>query len=163
MNQFPSRKPTRLPSFDYNRVGTYFLTLCTKEKRCILGQVQHAGSEADQPTILLSPLGILVKNQILTMMNLYRNISVDHFIVMPNHIHLLISIQTEKAETSPANAVIPMFISTLKRFSDKHAGDKLWQRSYHDHVVRNEQDYLRIWQYIDSNAAKWEMDCYYPE
>ena len=161
MEQRPKRKPTRLPTFDYNGIGTYFLTLCTKEKRCTLGQVSSAANETECPTIQLSPIGILIENQIQTMAQFYAAVSVDHFVIMPNHVHLLLSVCEERSNTTPANAAIPMFISALKRFSNKQAGENLWQRSYHDHIVRNEQDYLRIWQYIDTNASKWEADCFY--
>jgi len=72
-----------------------------------------------------------------------------------------LSERIESNGTTPANAVVPRFLSTLKRFTNKQAGVNLWQRSFHDHVVRNEQGYLRIWQHIDSNAAKWKEDCFY--
>ena len=161
MEQRPKRKPTRLPHFDYSQAGMYFITLCIKEKKCKLGVVLDAESEADMPTVVLSTAGKLVQNQIHTMSDFYPHILVDHFIVMPNHVHLLLLVQNTETENTPANAAVPGFVSTLKRFTNKQAGEDLWQRSYHDHVVRGEQDYLRIWQYIDSNAAKWKADCFY--
>ena len=161
MEQRPKRKPTRLPHYDYSETGTYFITVCTKDKHCIFGRVLDAASEAETPVMQMSHTGLLVWQQIQTMANFYEHIAIDHFVVMPNHIHLLLSIHQSKEETTPANASVPRFVSTLKRFSNKKAGMELWQRSYHDHVVRNEPDYLRIWQYIDSNAAKWKEDCFY--
>ena len=62
---------------------------------------------------------------------------------------------------SPTNAVIPHFVSTLKRFCNRDTGMQVFQRSYHDHVIRNEDDYLKIWQYIDNNPARWQEDCFY--
>ena len=161
MDPRPQRKPTRLPFFNYNEAGTYFLTLCAKDKRCILGRVLDGADETQSPTMQLSRTGIIVQNQIQTMVDFYSNVKIDRFVVMPNHIHLLLSIRGDKKETTLTNAIIPSFVSTLKRFTNKQAGADLWQRSFHDHIVRNEQDYLRIWQYIDSNAAKWKMDCFY--
>ena len=157
----PKRKPTRLFSFNYNEAGTYFLTLCTKDKHCIFGQVLDGTDETQSPMMQLSRAGMIVQNQIQAMADFYPNANVEHFVVMPNHIHLLLSTRGDEKETTPANAVVPRFISTLKRFTNKQAGADLWQRSFHDHVVRNEQDYLRIWQYIDSNAVKWKEDCFY--
>ena len=81
---------------------------------------------------------------------------------MPNHIHLLIMVYNcDNAITSGANSAIPRLISTLKRFVNKEVGIDVWQRSYHDHIVRNERDYDEIWQYIDENPLKWKLDCYY--
>ena len=56
-----------------------------------------------------------------------------------------------------------MLISTIKRFTNKKCGTQLWQRSYHDHVIRNDSDYLEIWNYIDGNPTKWTEDRYYTE
>ena len=61
----------------------------------------------------------------------------------------------------PTNQVIPMFVSSLKRFTNRKTGVDLWQKSYHDHIIRNEQDFLQVWQYIDDNPAQWLEDCYY--
>ena len=69
---------------------------------------------------------------------------------------------TSKAP-SPTNAVIPHFVSTWKRFCHQEVGVKIFQRSYHDHVIRGDEDYLNIWQYIDTNPAKWQEDCFYNE
>ncbi len=63
---------------------------------------------------------------------------------------------------APTNAVIPSLVSSFKRFSNKRCGAKLWQRSYHDHVIRNERDYREIWEYIDGNPGRWAEDRYFP-
>jgi len=86
---------------------------------------------------------------------------------MPNHIHMILFGEdgfdgTSKAP-SPTNAAIPHFVSTFKCFCHRQAGFTIFQRSYHDHVIRNDKDYLKIWEYIDSNPAKWEEDCFYKE
>ena len=90
----------------------------------------------------------------------------DKYVIMPNHIHMILTVDetasggTSKAP-SPTNARIPNFISTLKRFCHRDIGQKIFQRSYHDHVIRNEADYLEVWRYIDSNPARWQDDCFY--
>ena len=63
--------------------------------------------------------------------------------------------------SSPTTAVIPRFVASLKRFSNQEIGENIFQRSYHDHVIRGEQDYLKIWEYIDTNPLKWELDCFF--
>ena len=65
--------------------------------------------------------------------------------------------------SAPTNAVIPHFVSTFKRFCRKDIGKQIFQRSYHDHIIRNEQDYLKIWEYIDNNPTKWKEDCFYEQ
>lgn len=74
---------------------------------------------------------------------------------MPNHIHLIITIQ----ENEYVN--ISFFVSTLKRFVNKECGRNIWQRSYYDHIIRNEKDYIKIAKYIEENPKKWLLDKYY--
>ena len=86
---------------------------------------------------------------------------------MPNHVHILLQIENTLAEgtsraPSPTNALIPHFVSTLKRFCHRDIGKLIFQRSYHDHVIRGKRDYLKIWEYIEHNPARWEEDCFYP-
>lgn len=164
MAQFYSRKPTRLPDYCYSHSGVYFITICTKDKKCMLGNVSAPTNEAELPQIHLSPVGHLVDAEIRRQDRCYSHISIVKYIVMPNHVHLLLYLQDGKAEeiaAGRANEAIPKYISTLKRFTNKAVGYDLWQRSYHDHIIRSEREYLKIWQYIDANAAKWKLDCYY--
>lgn len=120
----------------------------------------------DVPKMMLSKYGKAVDEQIALMNSIYDNVIVEKYVIMPNHIHLLIRIEnisesgTSRAP-SPTNSVIAIFVSTLKRFTNKNAGEKIWQRSYYDHIVRNENEYLKIWEYINSNAQKWQNDKYY--
>lgn len=62
---------------------------------------------------------------------------------------------------SPTNSVISRFVSTFKRFCNKEFGKNLWQRSFNDHIIRDKEDYNKIWEYIDTNPLKWELDCFY--
>ena len=64
---------------------------------------------------------------------------------------------------SPTNAVIPQLVSTFKRMINRKCGADIFQRSFHDHIIRNEEDYLRIWNYIDTNPVTWEKDCFFTE
>ena len=162
----PIRKPNRLPQFDYSTPGAYFITICTKDKKCILGDIVGGGA-LDAPQICLSQNGRIVEWYILSG-NQISGVMVDKFVIMPNHIHLIVMVDetacsgTSRAP-SPTNAVIPHFVSTLKRFCHRDIGRVIFQRSYHDHVIRNEKDYLKIWEYIDNNPYRWEEDCFYTE
>ena len=95
----------------------------------------------------------------------YNNITVDKYVIMPNHIHLLLRVEESGRSGTPvptnANSIIVRFVSTLKRFCNKACGENIWQSRYYDHIIRNEQDYDEIWQYIENNPAKWEEDKFY--
>ena len=160
----PKRKPNRLSYYDYSTPGAYFITICTENKAPILGKIVGGGA-LDAPLVELTIDGQIADQYILSGGNI-PGVTVDKYVIMPNHIHVILFVNqvstsgTSKAP-SPTNAVVPHFVSTLKRFCHRDAGRKLFQRSYHDHVIRNEQDYLRIWEYIDNNPANWVSDCFY--
>jgi len=109
--------------------------------------------------ITLSKVGEIVRKYILSS-NRIPGISVDKYVIMPDHIHLIVrvnktvSMGTSRAP-SPTNTVIPHFVSTLKRFCHREVGATIFQRSYYDHVIRNQHDYDEIWQYIENNPHKW--------
>ena len=161
---FPTRKPNRLPNFNYSTPGAYFITICTEDRKPILSEVVGGGA-LDAPVTRLTKHGQIAQRYLLSG-NRIPGITVDKFVIMPNHIHMILLVNdaasggTSRAP-SPTNAAIPHFISTLKRFCNRDIGKNIFQRSYHDHVIRDEADYLLIWQYIDSNPAKWQEDCFY--
>ncbi len=162
----PERKPNRLPNFDYSTPGAYFITICTKNRRCILCEIVGGGA-LDAPHTNLSKLGQTIHRYILSGNNIH-GLTVDKFVIMPNHIHLILLIGSRPVSgtswaPSPTNAAIPHFVSTLKRFCNRDIGENIFQRSYHDHIIRNEADYLKIWEYIDNNPARWKDDCFYEE
>lgn len=163
---FPRRKPTRLANFDYSTPDAYFITICTQNRLPILGEIVGGGA-LDAPYTRLTTVGENVYRHIVSG-NWISGITVDKFVVMPNHIHMILLIEETVSNgtsgvPSPANAVVPHFVSTLKRFVHRDIGKKLFQRSYHDHVIRGEQDYRKIWEYIDNNPVRWKEDCFYME
>ena len=99
------------------------------------------------------------------MNNIYNHLKMDNYVIMPNHIHLLISIDScgTSGSPSPTTATIPAFVGALKRFVNKEMGKNIFQRSFHDHIIRNEKDYLEHYTYIENNPAKWEEDHLYCE
>ena len=161
---YPNRKANRLPKYNYSAPGAYFLTICTESRKSILSKIVGGGA-FDAPSAQLTKLGMIVKRNILSG-NQIQGITVDKFVIMPNHIHLILLVDptaqdgTSRAP-SPTNAVIPHFVSTFKRFCHRDIGYPIFQRSYHDHVIRDEEDYRMIWQYIDTNPVRWQEDCFY--
>ena len=158
---FPTRKPNRLPNYSYSQNGCYFLTLCTNQRKPILSRISE-GTVFEPPAVVLTEYGKLVEQQILSMEQCYCDIRFEHYVIMPNHVHLLVSVgEPSGGRVYPANDRIPSLVSTLKRFTNKTAGVDLWQRSYHDHVIRDYRDFQNRWNYIQNNPAKWILDRYY--
>ena len=183
----PKRKPIRLPDYDYSAPGAYFVTICTHERRCILSSIT-VGEGLAPPEITLTPIGKIVEEQILAIPKRYPAVSIDTFVIMPNHIHLIVSIHEDAGGASPSPAADTVFraggayskgtqnssttlfdvVRVLKSLTTRLSrgeleGFLLWQRSYHEHVIRNRRDYQEIWEYIDANPAKWAEDRYYAD
>ncbi len=163
-SDLPKRKPTRLKGYDYSTPGVYFVTVCVRNKEHLLGNIV-GGGDFDTPKMILSEHGEILDYYICLMNEKYSHIAIDKYIVMPNHLHMIISITEYKngaSETAaPYNSEISKFVSLLKRYCNKEYNENIWQRSYHDHIIRGKQDYNKIWEYIDTNVLKWKNDCFY--
>ena len=153
------RKKNRLQGYDYGRAGCYFVTICTKNREHFFGEIV-GGDVLIAPHIELSEIGKIVNDTIAIIP------TVDKYVIMPNHIHIIFRIPSPgdgPMRTSAPTECIPMVVRFLKRDVTLACGFSVWQRGYHDHIIRNEADYRRIWEYIDTNPAKWREDCYYEE
>ncbi len=135
----PKRKPTRLKRYDYSTPGMYFLTVCTKDKEQLLGKIVGCG-DFDTPQMILSEYGKILDKYINMMDEKYPHIRLEKYIIMPNHFHIILNITRYKngsSETAePYNSDISKFISLLKRYCNRKYGINIWQRSYHDHIIR---------------------------
>ena len=161
----PTRKPIRLKDFDYSENGVYFLTICTKNKAHLLSDVHAADNVFDLPCVRLRPYGQIVESQIQEMNRVYSDVHIDKYVIMPNHVHLLVVVSGNGSSRTPTptNSKISILISLFKRFTNRKCAAELWQRSYHDHIIRSEADYQKHWQYIEDNPSKWSEDEYYTE
>ena len=163
----PKRKPTRLKEYDYSTQGAYFLTICVKDKKQLLSKIIVGDGVLDIPKNELTEYGIIAEKYIKQINDFYYCISVEKYVIMPNHIHLLLWISHSQHGSSrtpnPTNSTISSFVSTFKRFCNKEYEKNIWQRSYHDHIIRGEADYQKIWEYIDTNVLKWKKDCFYTD
>ncbi len=163
--EYPERKQIRLPAYDYSAPGAYFVTVCTQGRRCILSDIVAGADEGVGPSLHLSDLGRIVEKHLLSTDRIH-GLRVDKYVIMPNHVHMILFI--EKADGPPrasalTGALIPNAIGAWKRLIHREAGQRVFQRSYHDHVIRCENDYREIREYIDNNPAKWVEDRYYTE
>ncbi len=153
----PKRKPNRLPEFDYSTPGAYFITICTRNRKNLFWE--DVGASIARPQ--LTQWGQIAEKAISQIPKHYPAISVDRYVVMPNHIHLLLQINTDTDGRPMVAPTISIVVQQLKGVITKQIGQSVWQKLFHDHVIRNEQDYLKIWEYIENNPAKWEEDCFY--
>jgi REP element-mobilizing transposase RayT len=157
-----SRKPTRLKEYDYSQNGKYFITICTFDMKRVLSSIKIVGEGLRAlPIIELSDIGLEIKNSIEFSNSRYKSINIEKYVIMPNHIHLLISINNQLG--GHGDPPLQDVIRDIKSYTTHKYGSTLWQRSYFDHIIRNEEDYIYHIQYIEENPKKWIIgkDKYY--
>ena len=160
---YPQRKPNRLPEFDYSSNHAYFVTICTQDRKNTLCRIVGDGSPVPKP------YGTIAASYISAIPSKFPQVHVDHFVVMPNHIHLLLFIDHLVLPGLPCptlgNVVGWYKYQVTRQINQQYnsPGTKVFQRSYHDHVIRGDKDYLKIWEYIDTNPLRWTKDCFYLE
>ena len=160
--ELSKRKPTRLKCFDYGAGYSYFITICTQGRKKTLSNIVGEGFSLPQ----LTEQGTIVKNLIENIPTNYMNFSIDCYVIMPNHIHLLICVcDNGRGDPSPT---VTSFIGWLKYQATKEInvmmntlGQKRFQRSFYDHIIRNRQDYEQVSKYIYENPTNWEKDEFY--
>ncbi|WP_296902612.1 transposase [uncultured Megasphaera sp.] len=139
------RKNIRLPHYDYSQNGMYFVTICTKGKRHLFGDICNSKMQ-------LNLLGKLIQAQLLAIPNQYIDTKIIYSIIMPNHVHFIVSIETGNHAVR-----LGRIVNKFKGLSTRKAGIPLWQRGYFEHVVRTEAELLAIMKYIENNPARWEL------
>ena len=110
------------------------------------------------PQNILTPIGKEIEKSIHYINDNYNGVMVDKYAIMPNHIHLIVNIENSGGDGTPP---LQNIIGQLKSYTTNKFGNILWQRSFHDHIIRGEKDYKKIWEYIDTNPLRWELDCFY--
>ena len=159
--EYPTRKHVRLKDYDYGQSGAYFVTICTRDRRSILSQVvPPVGPDAPiGPRVRLMEIGRVVERYIESTQTAYPAVKIAHYVIMPNHVHLLICLAGD-GPMGASGPTLARIVKALKGLTTREAGQKIWQDGYYEHIVRNEQDYLEIWQYIEQNPARWAEDEY---
>ena len=153
---FPQRKELRLKRFDYNSTNAYFLTICTQERQRILSEIVLGNS--GKPEIVLTKIGDVIERKIRSIDNT-GYASVDLYVIMPDHIHLIVRLNETINETAnPMNQTIPHIVSTFKRLCTKEIGTNVFQRSYYDHIIRDRKDYESRMKYVYDNPVKWYFE-----
>ena len=167
MKNHPNRKSNRLKGYDYSQNGYYFVTICTKNYKHFFGKIKNT-------KMILNEFGEIVKKCWLALPNHYKNCVLDEFIIMPNHLHGIIAIENINPRDNVGNGLKPFptgktyglseIIRGFKTFSSKDInlkfGKKIfqWQKSFYDHIIRNEKSLFDIRKYIQNNPLKWELE-----
>ena len=158
MTNRPVRKANRLESYDYSQPGFYFVTVCTDERKSILGHVTK-NDVSQQSSVVLSHAGIVTEEAICVIPSIYPGVKVEKYVIMPNHFHMILSF----SETGQPLPNLSQIVQQTKRRVSVALGKRIWQSHYYDRVIRGETDFQAVWTYIDNNPTKWSMDKYYNE
>ena len=148
----PQRKHPRLKNYDYAQCGCYHLTFCTQNRKPILSRIVPATCACDRAQIDLHHAGQIADHYIRNIPNVYSDVELIKYAIMPNHVHLLILLGPE------ATVSVTTIVRSLKRMVNREVGASIWQDSFYDVVIRNEAMFQCEWLYIDSNPDKWTED-----
>jgi len=166
------RKNLRIPEFDYSQPGAYFVTIVAQERKQLFGHIIDG-------EMVLNEVGRMVTDIWAGIPSHFPNVELGEFVVMPNHIHGIISITVEATHAVAAQdetfveaeqLSLPEIVHRIKSLTthrymlgvrdkswprfEKH----LWQRNYYEHVIRNERDYQAVYDYIIANPMNWDKD-----
>ena len=143
--ELPQRKKIRVGEYDYSQCGAYFVTICTQNRRPILSNIV-----GDDAHIVPKRYGQIAEKY------LKNAAEIEKYVIMPDHIHMLIRLEEQGAEKrSPQASRIASIVRSIKTLTTKEIGEPIFQRSYYDHVIRNQRDYNEIWEYIENNPRTW--------
>lgn len=169
------RRSIRLPQYDYAKSGVYFVTICTHERECVLGDVVDG-------VMVLNDWGIIADEFWDEVSAHFHGVAIDAHVIMPNHVHaniVIIHNPTRRGEVAspaswggvspPLRPALGQIVAYYKYQTTKAInlmrnmpGAKFWQRNYWEHVIRNEAEMNRILEYIETNPARWSDDQLHP-
>lgn len=159
------RHSLRLPWWDYSEAGWYFITICTKDRQCTLGEVVEG-------SMVLTPAGQIVEEEWQRTSAVRHHVNLDEFVIMPNHLHGILVFTGDPGKTSQRDvstksrliahslgAIIGQFKSICtKRIRKSGYSQFSWQSNFYEHIIRDEASLEKIRQYIVDNPAKWDED-----
>ncbi len=165
-----SRKQNRSEYIDYSAAGAYFVTICAKDKKKLFWNMEKlqpqkiaenfhnaVGAIINRPhaECPISRYGAIVEACINNISDHYNNVVVDKYVIMPDHIHMILIILPDQSGRLIIAPTISQVVKQMKTAATKAAGIPLWQRSFFDHVIRNREDYEEVCKYIYNNPLKW--------
>ena len=156
MTNLPKRKPIRIDNYDYSTPGAYFITICTSNREKIFWN--DVGADIIRPeNVPLSTAGKIVEQGILQVAEHYKNVAVDKYCIVPDHIHSILRIESDINGRMISAPTVSTVVGSMKRWVSRQAGRPIWQKSFYDHRIRNQRDYDEIWQYIENNPFKYAL------
>ena len=157
METLPNRKQIRIKNYDYATPGAYFITVCTANREKIFWH--GVGADIIRPgNPPLSASGKIAEQAVLQIASHYENISVDKYCIMPDHIHLILRIESNVSGRMISAPTISTVVGSMKRWVSRQIGKPIWQKSFYEHGIRNQQDYDEIWTYIENNPLKYALN-----
>ena len=156
---FPKRKALCLKDYDYSQTGGYFITFCTENRAPVLSRITVGKAALRLPQVELTEYGRITEKYIQNISVAYPHISVENYVIMPNHVHLLLLVGD--GGQGAARPTVSAVVRSIKALVRKETGKSLFQNSFYDHILRDEQDFLIHWDYIETNPGKWAEDEYH--
>ncbi|PJB88198.1 transposase [Candidatus Roizmanbacteria bacterium CG_4_9_14_0_8_um_filter_34_12] len=162
------RKSIRLKNYDYSQSGLYFVTICTQNRECIFGNIinNNVGVGRDRPiSMILNQYGKIIENVWESLPN-HHSVELDVFQIMPNHVHFILHIVLGASRRAPTTLgfIVGMFKTECTKQINKlrnTPGQKIFQRNYYEHIIQNENELIKIRQYIKTNPLFWNQDINY--
>jgi putative transposase len=165
-----NRRSLRLKGYNYAQPGAYFVTICVRDRECLLGKVVD-------DKMVLNDAGRIVAESLAWLADRYPCVALDESIVMPNHLHGIILIEDDircrgGSRTAPTRSALPIarkplgrLVGAFKTVSTRRInalrerpGSRFWQRNYYEHVIDGDDEMNRIRDYIANNPYSWETD-----
>lgn len=156
MQELPKRKMIRIENYDYSTPGAYFITVCTANREKIFWE--RVGADIiRQGNVPLSTAGKIAEQGILQIASHYKNVVLDKYCIMPDHVHLILRIESDIDGRIISAPTVSTAIGSMKRWVSRQIGRPIWQKSFYDHGIRNQRDYDEIWEYIENNPLKYAL------
>ncbi|NER50470.1 MAG: transposase [Symploca sp. SIO1A3] len=150
------RRSIRLKGYDYTQAGAYFVTICTWQHQCLLGEVVDGEMQ-------LNDYGKIAQFHWHNLLQHHQHLELDEFMIMPNHLHGILILTEDN--TGKKRHGLSEIIRGFKTFAARRinkirhlAGVSVWQRGYYEHIIRHERALMAIRQYIANNPLSWEKD-----
>jgi len=142
------RRRLRFPDFNYSKPGAYFLTICARRNQCLFGEIVEDRMRRNK-------IGGIVMSCWNEIPSHFPYVALDAFVVMPNHIHgILLFTDVVAGHARP----LPVVIGSFKSAVSKRIGTSIWQRSYWDRIIRNEEERNLTRHYVEDNPLRWPTD-----
>ncbi|MBR3994135.1 MAG: transposase [Clostridia bacterium] len=165
MKEYCNRKKIRLNGYDYSKNGYYYITVCTKNRQPLFWK-NIVGADIIRPNSCsktkyfpeLSEYGKIADTAIKEIPLYYSNVRIDEYVIMPDHLHMILEISNdENGRMISAPTTVMTIVGQMKRWVSKKIGSSIWQKSFYEHIIRNDTDYQEIKSYIINNPLYYSF------